>query len=97
MFNFGTGKPTKVIDLANMIIKLTGNESKLKSVVMNKSTPGEIDRQYLSADKARKELGWKSEYSLEEGLKKCIEWYANNKWWMEVIERVSKYYNIKLG
>ena len=97
MFNFGTGKPTKVLDLANMIIRLTGNESKLKPVVLNKPTSGEIDKQYLSAEKAGKVLGWKPQHSLEEGLNKCIGWYSENKWWMEVIERVSKYYSIKSG
>jgi CDP-glucose 4,6-dehydratase len=35
----------------------------------------EIKHQYLSADKARKMLGWESKYPLEEGLKETIEWY----------------------
>ena len=97
VFNFGTGKPTKVIDLAKIIIRLTGNEGKMEPIIMNKPTPGEIARQYLLAEKARKKLGWRPQYGLEDGLKKCIDWYKDNRWWVEVIERVSKYYNIKAG
>jgi UDP-glucuronate 4-epimerase len=29
-------------------------------------------------EKARYLLGWKSEVSVEEGLKRCVEWYQAN-------------------
>jgi len=38
-------------------------------------TKGEINHQYLSAEKARKTLGWKPQYSLEAGLRETIAWY----------------------
>jgi UDP-glucose 4-epimerase len=36
---------------------------------------GEVSRISLDADMAKKELGFVPKYSLEEGLKKTIEWY----------------------
>ncbi len=36
---------------------------------------GEIKHQFLSAQKARDTLGWKSKYTLEEGLKETVKWY----------------------
>ena len=35
----------------------------------------EIRHQYLSAEKARRVLNWHPLFSLDEGLKKTIEWY----------------------
>jgi len=36
----------------------------------------EIRHQYLSAEKARRELGWKPLFTLDEGLRKTIDWYS---------------------
>lgn len=74
-FNFGSGKPIKVLDLFNMIIKLSGKNliPKIMSEAKN-----EIDRQYLATTKAERVLGWKPKWTFEEGLKKTIEWYQEN-------------------
>lgn len=37
----------------------------------------EIPHQYLSAEKARKDLNWKPLFSLEKGLEQTIKWYTN--------------------
>ncbi len=74
-FNFGTGRPISVLELVNKIIKLSGRKS-LRPVILGKGKPkGEIDKQYLDITKAGQLLNWKPRYSLEEGLKKTIEWY----------------------
>ena len=74
-FNFGTGKPISVLDLYSKIIKLMGKNMKPKILGEAKN---EIDRQYLSIEKAKKVLGWKPKYKIEQGLKETIEWYKNN-------------------
>jgi CDP-glucose 4,6-dehydratase len=35
----------------------------------------EIKEQYLSSEKARRMLGWKPVFSLDEGLKRAVDWY----------------------
>ncbi len=74
-FNFGTGKPVKVIDLYKKIIKLMGKNIKPKIIGEAKN---EIDRQYLSIEKAKRILGWKPKYDLNTGLKETISWYKSN-------------------
>jgi len=49
-------------------------ESNLKPDILNEVT-NEIIHQYLSAEKARKLLGWRPLFSLDDGLKKTINWY----------------------
>ena len=33
----------------------------------------------MNPTKAQKELGWKPKYTIEEGLKKTVEWYKANE------------------
>jgi CDP-glucose 4,6-dehydratase len=49
-------------------------KSELKPVILGESV-NEIRRQYLSASKARRLLGWRPIFSLDEGLKRTISWY----------------------
>lgn len=46
------------------------------------------DRRYaISNDKITSELGWKPSVTFEEGILLTIDWYLNNKSWMESIEQ----------
>lgn len=72
-FNFSNEIQLTVLELTNLILKLMGRED-LRPIILNE-TKGEIKHQYLSAEKARKVLGWKPKYSIEEGLKETIQWY----------------------
>lgn len=72
-FNFGSGKPVKVVELFGKIAVACGKPN-TKPKVLGTAT-NEIDRQYLSIEKARKVLGWKPEFSLEEGLQETVQWY----------------------
>lgn len=77
VFNFGTEKPLTVLQLVNKIMELS-KATHLKPVILGKGKiPGEIEKQYLSSEKAKKILGWKPEYSIEEGLSETIGWYNN--------------------
>lgn len=71
-FNFAGGRHFTVIELVNKILKLMGK--KLKPRILNQ-TKHEIKDQYLSVEKANSSLHWKSQYSLDTGLEKTIQWY----------------------
>jgi len=75
--NFGTGADIKIIDLANLIIKLLNKEGTVKPVHIE-GRPGEVRR--LIADISRaKAIGWLPKYGIEDGLRKFIDWYKNYK------------------
>ncbi len=49
------------------------------------------DRRYaIDASKLQKELGWKPEETFESGIAKTVEWYLNNKEWVDAI-RLGEY------
>ena len=72
-YNFSNEQPLTVLEIASLIGKLMGHD-RLKPVIKNEAT-NEIQDQYLSAQKARKELGWRPRYTVEEGMRETIAWY----------------------
>jgi len=71
-FNFSNEVQVTVLDLVKRILKLMG--SGLEPEIRNEAT-NEILHQYLSAEKARRVLGWKPLFTLDDGLQATIEWY----------------------
>lgn len=77
IFNFGSGKPTKIIDMAKMIVKLSSKpQLRVEIEPVPEERKKEIPEQYVSIAKAKRELGWKPKTSLEKGLKETINWYS---------------------
>ena len=75
VFNIGTGIETTLNDLYKKIAQFLGKEAK---PIYLPDRPGEQYRYSLDCSKAKKELGWEPTYSLEEGLKKRVNWYQKN-------------------
>jgi len=73
--NIGNNKEIKIIDLAKLTIKLTDSKSK---IVFKPLPPDDPKRRCPDLRKARKLLGYEPKVSLEEGLKKTIEWMRNH-------------------
>lgn len=73
-FNFSDENPVSVLKLVEQIQHLMG--SNLEPVIQDRAKH-EIRHQYLSATKAREALGWKPLFSLDEGLRRTIDWYKN--------------------
>lgn len=71
-FNFSNETQITVLDLVNTILQKMG--SPLKPDVRNEASH-EILHQFLSAQRARKELGWRPQFTLEDGLERTIAWY----------------------
>ncbi len=73
-FNFSTGNGMDVISIVNAISKIMGSGCTPK--ILNQAK-AEIHEQTLSSEKALRLLGWKPEYTLDEGMTETVEWYRN--------------------
>jgi CDP-glucose 4,6-dehydratase len=71
-FNFSNELQITALDLVRQILEEM--KSSLQPEIMN-DAPNEIRHQYLSAQRARQVLNWAPLYSLQEGLKRTINWY----------------------
>jgi CDP-glucose 4,6-dehydratase len=76
-FNGGGDAPHSVREIVELVIRLTG--SHVRPDVRGAGTPpGEIDRQYVDSSKLRSTTGWAPRVSLEEGLRRTVEWYRGH-------------------
>jgi CDP-glucose 4,6-dehydratase len=73
-FNFSYEKPLPIIEVVDKITKLMNSD--LTPIIQYQMT-NETKHQYMSAEKARKLLGWKPVYDIDSGLSKTIDWYQN--------------------
>jgi len=74
--NIGSGEEISIKQLVKLIKKLTGFHGK---IIWNKSKPKGQPKRYSDTSKAQLEFGFKSETTIEEGLKKTFEWYLRNR------------------
>ena len=72
IYNIGTGMPTSIYDVSNNIINMLDVD--INPVITNTFRIGDTRHDYANIDKVNKELKFKPEYSITDGLKKLIEW-----------------------
>ena len=48
--------------------------------------PGHDFRYAIDASKIRRDLGWQPSVTLDEGLRRTVRWYLDNRDWWQAIE-----------
>jgi UDP-glucose 4-epimerase len=71
VFNVGTGVKTTVESLLEKLLKISGIK---KNVVFAPGTPGDQKGIYADISLVKKQFGFEPKCSLDEGLKKMVEW-----------------------
>jgi CDP-glucose 4,6-dehydratase len=71
-FNFSTETPLSVLDLVGRIQAAAGSDLPLD---VRGGAAHEIPAQHLSAEKARKVLGWEPTRTVDEALVETVDWY----------------------
>ena len=69
VFNVGSGKPTRIIDLVAIVREVAGGNVRVKFAPPRK---GDIRHSYASIEKARRELRWEPRRRLKEELRKML-------------------------
>lgn len=72
IYNIGWGHPTSINEIFSTLAKVTGYS---QSVQYGPAKVGETRSIYLNASKAKRDLGWTPTMSLEDGLKKTVEYF----------------------
>ena len=98
-YNVGSGVNLRNIDLVKRILSICKvmnikirKKNKIKFVI---DRPGHDFRYALNSKKIFKDLKWKPKIKFEEGLKKTIIWYLNNKKFLKNISK--KNYEKRIG
>jgi len=88
-YNIGAHNEWKNIDLIRLLCKIIdkklnreeGESEKLITFVTDRA--GHDLRYAIDASKIQNELGWKPSVTFEQGLEQTVDWYLNNKDWLQ--------------
>ncbi len=99
-YNVGGNNEWKNIDLIKLLIKVVdkklgrkpGTSERLITFVKDRA--GHDLRYAIDSSKLQKELGWKPSLRFEEGIEKTVDWYLNNREWLDNVTSgdYQKYY-----
>lgn len=85
VYNVGGNCELNNLHLTKAILKRLNKSENLISFV--KDRPGHDRRYAMDSSKIQSTLGWKKKYNFEEALDETINWYKNNKEWIEKRKR----------
>lgn len=101
VYNIGGNNERTNIEVVKAILRYLNKPESLITFVDDRL--GHDRRYAIDATKIREELGWQPKYTFEEGLKKTIDWYLENRsWWENIVsgeykEYYKRQYGQKLG
>ncbi len=75
MLNLGTGVGTSVNDIVRELQTILGFR---EGAIYDPARPGEVQRIYLDAARAKRVLGWEPKVAFTDGLRRTVEWTRRN-------------------
>ena len=95
VYNVGGHNEMRNIDIVKLICKELGKSEDLITFV--KDRKGHDMRYAIDPTKIHNELGWLPETKFEDGIKKTIRWYLENReWWEEIVSGEYRNYYEKM-
>jgi UDP-glucose 4-epimerase len=76
VLHLASERETSVRELAQLILDAAGADVPIEHVDRR---PGEVERNFAIAARARAVLGWRAEVALEDGLAETVEWFRSSR------------------
>jgi UDP-glucuronate 4-epimerase len=76
IYNLGESKTTSLIELIGMIEGALEKKAKIKAMEFQ---PGDVSITHADISKAKRLLGYQPKVNMEEGIKRFVEWYKENR------------------
>ncbi len=80
VINLGGNKPYKLSYMIGLIEKFLDKRAKIEHKPFHKA---DLKATWADIEKAKNLLEWEPKVSLEEGIKRTVEWYAQNRDWLK--------------
>jgi dTDP-glucose 4,6-dehydratase len=90
-YNIGGNNEIKNIDLVNKLCTLMDELAEIpinpsnQLITYVKDRPGHDFRYAINASKIKIQLGWTPTTTMEDGLRRTVQWYLNHRQWWEVL------------
>lgn len=83
IINLGNNNPHRLVELIKIIEKELNKKAKIKYLDSGKA---DMRATWADNEKAKELLDWKPETSLEDGIKKTVQWYIENRRWIRKLK-----------
>ncbi len=91
-YNVGGCNELKNIDLVRLLCRTldallpeSPHRPHEKLITFVSDRPGHDLRYAIDASKIQRELGWRPSVTVEEGMRRTVAWYLENRWWWQAI------------
>ena len=74
VYNIGNNNPVKLAEFIGVLERVIGIEAKRQFEPMQ---PGDVERTFADIDALERDFGFRPKTSIEEGLRKFVEWYRS--------------------
>ena len=93
IYNVGGNNEKTNLEVVNILLDRLGKDTSLIKYV--KDRPGHDRRYAIDSTKIMNELNWAPSVTFEEGIEKTIDWYLQNKNWLQTVVSgdYQKYYD----
>ena len=81
--NLGGDRPVKVAEIISMLEDCMEKKAVIEYGAEN---PTDVQSTWASIERAEELLGWRPEVSIEEGLRRSVDWYMENRDWAKDIK-----------
>ena len=91
-YNIGGENEWENLTLVHRLCEITAEEtgkdkeSYKKLITFVKDRPGHDRRYAIDCSRLKSELGWKQDFSFDEGLKQTVRWYLDNRGWIDQVK-----------
>ena len=83
IINLGSDRPASLQRVIAILEKLLEQKAR---VVYHPKHPADVPATWADISKARRLLGWEPQTPLEEGLRRAVEWYLQNRSWVKEVK-----------
>lgn len=83
IINLGSDTPVVLMDAVKLIETLTGKKANLKFLPMH---PADVPATWADIGKAARLLGWRPKTPFDEGMRRLVDWYRENRAWAKEVE-----------
>jgi UDP-glucuronate 4-epimerase len=83
VINLGGNKPYGLMDMVGLIEKYLGKKARIVHGPFHKA---DIKATWANINEAKRTLGWTPKVSLEEGIKRTVDWYLENQHWLKNVK-----------
>ncbi len=80
IYNIASGRPVTNLQIVLRLLEILGKSKELMEFVEDR--PGHDRRYALDSSKVSSQLGWQITVSLDDGLRRTVQWYQENPDWV---------------